>query len=335
MKQKKILMTLLYVIILFTTSLMSNAQSVNNHFYSVSPSGIGDHNTISSGPDNGANNNMAALFWRSMRHSTTEQAVNNWLSRLGGAFIKDEILNNAGNLNIGGHGNEGLLETGPGQTGQYDYKTNFLVSWNKAWWEPFLIKLRPKNFPIIYIYSCHTGAGEAGAEFLYQMAVVTKHPVAARTGFTYTNNQRLWFENGSVWQVATPDHKPAPIAAPTPHFTKINKLKLYSGNTLLNITEDQIMEIKIEKTNAVIAKRGNQETVIEQAISSKIIKDLFASEPFKIEGTLLATKTQQITIKISGSSENILVFDVYNNRIIADKFANYYYISENAAGFLK
>ena len=160
------------------------------------------------------------------------------------------------------------------------------------------------------------------------------YPIAARTGFTYSNSQKLWFENASVWQVATPDHKPAPIAAPTPHFTQLTQLKLYSGKTLLDIKENQIVEIKIEKINSSGIAERNQETVIAQEVSGKIIKTLFASEPFKIEGDLLPLKTHTITIKTIVSSENILMFDVYNNRIIADKFGNYYYVSENAVNFL-
>lgn len=97
--------------------------------HEIGISGIGDYNSISNGPDNGANGNLRRIFWKSMGHSTTTEAKNNFLSR---PLTKDADpnVNNAENLNIGGHGNNGFLETGCGQTGPQDYKTNYLSAWN-------------------------------------------------------------------------------------------------------------------------------------------------------------------------------------------------------------
>jgi hypothetical protein len=315
---------------------VSNAQenSANKYFYQLNDKGIGDHNTVSAGPDNGGNNCMAGRFWRVMRHSTTEQAVNNWLSRLGVKFENEEIeKNNAGNLNIFGHGNEGFLETGPGQTGTYDYKTNFLATWNSDWWQPFLARIKPKTYPIMYIYSCHSGAGENGAELLYQIAVITGHPVAGRTGFTYCGSNGISFEANSVWQVATPDRKPTPIAAPTPHFTKATQIIFSNGKSMEQINQDEIVEIKIEKFDIKETAR-TQQTGFSVEISKSIVKELFGAEPFKIDGDLLAIKTHTLAIKTKSKNTPYL-FDVYNDRLIGDKFGNYYYLSESGKALLR
>lgn len=301
----------------------------NNHFHSLENKGLGDHNTVSSGPDNGANNYMANAFWKCMRHSTTEHAINNWNSRIKSNIDTEneiELFGN-GNLNIGGHGNEGQLETGYGQNGTVDYKTNFLGTWNQFYWEPHFKKLIGKNFPIIYIYSCHTGAGSRGADFLYQMARVIGKPVAGRTGFTYSNNRRrIWFENGSVWQVALPDRRPTPIDSPTPHFTKLNMLKFSNGKEFIEINEDNIKQVSFSKNSFYTAGINVTQFNSDIEINKSMLKSFFASEPFEIDGELSAIITGNLTIVVGDSKgESTFQFDIYNDRLIGDKFGNYYY----------
>lgn len=311
------------------TNTMTNK---NNYFYELSDKGIGDHNTVSSGPDSGANAYMAKAFWNCMRHATTENAVNNWLSRIKSSIdMKTEIeLFGAGNLNIGGHGNEGFLETGCGQSGNYDYKTNYVTTWNIYYHKPYLIKLKNKGFPIIYIYSCHTGAGEMGADFLFMLAQIIGKPVAGRTGFTYSNNQgKIWFENGSVWQVATPSQRPTPINAPTPHYTK-NKILEFSDGKVFKIIElDKITEFQVERF--FIGNHSQPINLIkDNEINQNLLMDFFSSEPFQIDGSLFALLTGKLTIKvISDEIIEVYHFDVYNDKIVADKYGNYYYCNHN------
>lgn len=307
-------------------------ENQNKHFYSLVDKGIGDNNTVSNGLDNGANNNMGRAFWQCLRHSTTEQAVNNWLSRIKTTINPDneiELFGN-GNLNIGGHGNEGFLETGYGQNGTPDWTTNFLATWNEFAWKSILERLKGKNFPIIYIYSCHSGAGERGADFLFQLARIIGRPVAGRTGFTYSNNRpQVWFENGSVWQVATPDRRPTPINAPTPHFNKLDMLLLSDGKSMIKIELNQIVDVRISKlfiqTN-VLTRQLN----INNELNKALLKDFFASEPFSIDGQFSAMKTGKVEIVVKiNSGEETLLFDLYNDRIIGDQFGNYYYVNSN------
>nr|WP_152029974.1 hypothetical protein [Pseudomonas sp. LPH1] len=191
--------------------------------------GIGEHNSVSDGPDNGANNCMSGRFWSCMRHGSTAQAVSNYLGRLKvtdssspsfEGYSKEDavIFKGAGNLNIGGHGNEGLLETGVGQNGPFDIG-KYILTWNQSVWESEFQKLRPKNFTMMSIYSCHTGAGADGARLLWMMANSLQRAVRGRTGLTYCGSNGITFEKGSVWQVASPGPTmPNPIPAPTPHL---------------------------------------------------------------------------------------------------------------------
>ena len=296
--------------------------------HEISISGIGDHNSISTGPDDGANANLRAIFWKSMGHSTFAEAKNNFLSRL---FINEPDANiaNAGNLNIGGHGNSGFLETGAGQHGQQDYRTNVLMAWSSYIWGPVLSELQAKNFPILYIYSCHSGAGESGADFLFELAKAIGRPVGGRTGFLYSNNQRLWFENGSVWQVATPDTRPNPIEAPTPHFSELPVESFLSEEKGSAIGVPDIKTI-------VITIPGHPQplktTTASQDVHPAIISALFASEPYTVPGAPAAmiTATAEITFKHPNGGEEKRIFNVYNGRLTIDQTSGLaYYASPN------
>lgn len=294
-------------------------------FYQSNDKGINSHNTVSNGPDNGANNYMAKGFWKCMRHSTTEQAVNNWLTRV---KIETEEEKGTNNLNIGGHGNEGFLETGSGQTGTADRKKNYINRWNGIYWNPFLSQLEPKNFVMLYIYSCHTGAGYAGANLLFKLAQAIGKPVAGRTGFTYSNsNGKIWFEKGSVWQVATPDLEPTPIEAPTPHFTKKSKIELSDGKKVFEVSKTQVKSISISKNLGV----NSRAIELDKEIYNEFSLDFFSSGIFSAEGNISAKITAELkmTVEIDGN-ELDFSFSVLNNRILADKFNNFYYMSREA-----
>ena len=313
-------------------------ENQNKHFYSLEDKGIGDHNTVSNGPDNGANNNMARAFWRCMRHSTTEQAVNNWLSRIKTAINPDNEIElfGSGNLNIGGHGNEGFLETGMGQYGNPDWQTNYLTIWNEFAWHPIIVRLKGKNFPIIYIYSCHSGAGERGADFLFQLARTIDRPVAGRTGFTYTNNKpQIWFEKGSVWQVATPDRRPTPINAPTPHFNKLDMLLFSDGKNMRKVELSQIVDVKISRF-FIQPNVSSRQFNIDNELSKSLLKDFFASDPFTIDGQFSALKTGNLSVVVKTNGDEVtFLFDLYNDRIIGDQFGNYYYVNPNVISLMQ
>lgn len=292
--------------------------------YPIGISGIGDHNSISSGPDDGANSNLRRIFWSSMGHSTTDEAVNNFLSRLGGLSA---VATGAGNLNLGGHGNEGLVETGCGQHGNMDYKTNYLTTWNKPWWNAAVTKLNGKSFPILYIYSCHTGAGEAGADFLFELAKTIGKPAAARTGFTYSNVKELWFEANSVWQVATPDARPTPIPAPTPHFTaelEMNSISLTEKGRTIVWDVSNIVRINIKR--GAMYPAGQQHVSIAKELFGPLIAALFGSEPYELPGKPSAVITAIVEIVASiDKKEEVRTFSVYNDRLAVDTASQFAY----------
>lgn len=293
--------------------------------HEIGISGIGDHNSISSGPDDGANGNLRRLFWNSMGHSTTTEAVNNFLSRLGVAAT-DPGITNAGNLNIGGHGNNGFLETGCGQHGTQDYRTNYLSDWNQYIWGPVFSPLSKKNFPILYIYSCHTGAGARGADFLYALAKVIGKPVAGRTGFLYSTSQKLWFEDGSVWQVATPETRPNPIEPPTPHFSEDSLDNFALDSDGARISPASVKSISI--TAAAAGPSLTSRTVrINNDAFPALFASLFGSEPLQLPGAPSALVTLQVEIvfDLADGHEERRSIKVFNDRLAVDQTTGFGY----------
>lgn len=285
--------------------------------YDIGISGVGDHNSISAGRDDGANNNLACGFWNSARHATNQQAVENFLAKLGVNLMPEDIntAKGSGALNLGGHGNEGFLTVGCGQHDPQDYATNYMATWNRFWWEPHFARLAGKNFPWLRIWSCHSGAGEAGADFLFEIAKIVGKPVMGNTGFLYSNSKcRIWMENGAVWQVATPTNRPNAIAAPSPHFN-FTQLPM---QTSLKIGKSEISLDKIQGISFEFFSHENPrmvKSIEDKGVSSSLVAELITSPQFELPGSPAAFKTCKITLK---SESGEITLEIFNDRLIVD-----------------
>ncbi|MFN5861095.1 MAG: hypothetical protein ACK451_03760, partial [Pseudanabaena sp.] len=212
--------------------------------YKLETLGVGTLATIDGAPDNGFLNCAAGAYSSGLRHDSTAAAINNLVGGL--PLVADTA--GAKNPVIVGHGNEGLLVAGEGQNASDSRK--FLMTWNEADWGPELQRLQPKGFPILTIISCHTGAGNDGADLLFAIAKRINRAVQARTGFTYCGNNSITYEDNSVWQVATPTTRPNPIQAPTPHFvTDLQNINLQEGGRMLNLDISSLVEITFHKAS--------------------------------------------------------------------------------------
>lgn len=278
-----------------------------DHF--ADAAGIGEKNTVSNGPDDGANNMMAACFWQCKRHGTTDEAISNSRAAFAPDIVKEfpDMYGSAGGLNIGGHGNEGVLETGMGQTGPFSVN-KWVATWTEYYWGPLLDTLKPSSITMISIWSCHSGAGPEGAELLFRMAERCGRAVRGRTGFTYTNGKTIWFEKGSVWQVATPGNKPTPIAAPSPHFIGA-ATNVIGGN---DITADNVTELKV-----TTAARGSGKTDVtlklDGQLASDVLASLFDGVPMNLDVGVMGFVTARLEVAFASGETKF--FDIYNDRL--------------------
>jgi hypothetical protein len=87
---------------------------------------------------------------------------------------------------------------------------------NQSTWTPILQALRG-SITDLYLYGAWVGAGNDGAQFLYELAKVTGAKVWGPTGLLYCSSYGAFtLEPGGGWQSATPNQRPVPIQPPQP-----------------------------------------------------------------------------------------------------------------------
>ncbi len=236
-----------------------------------------------------------------MSHGTTAEAVNNLLNCFG---------TNAGIAEIVGHGNDGLIVTGQGQSPTDPNK--FITTWNEsANWGPLLQRLRGKA-TIIKLWACHPGTGQPGADLLYAMMLRTNATCMGPTGFLYCGSNGFSLEPNSTWQVASPGHpKPNPIAAPSPHFLhEFDSWKLDIGGNHM---------IKLQDITTVdVARDGKSLLTLHGDAAKGFLQLIDFTTPFKVDGVVGAIITGHLTLtfKDDQGKDQQRKFIVYNNRLL-------------------
>ena len=142
-----------------------NVDQIANQAFSAS--GIGEKNTVSNGPDDGANNCQATHWWKVKRHGNTTQAIDNLFAAaiLPPDLSVPEIYTAVGVLGTGaanlvGHANEGQFETGMGQHGAYD-DNKILLPWNEWNWGPQFDRIKPTGITYVSLWGCNPGCVSA------------------------------------------------------------------------------------------------------------------------------------------------------------------------------
>ena len=276
-----------------------------------------DHTTN----DNGFLHCTRGGYANPMLHDTTAVACSNLTSHT----LMTEGAGGATLALIVGHGNEGLLITGEGQSASDTNK--YISTWNRSSWEPHFKTLRGRQFPALQIVSCHTGAGDAGADLLFWIAQAAQKPVQARTGFTYCSGGKITYEPGSVWQVATPTVRPNPIEAPSAHFDmNLIFTTLDSQGSHLASTIDQVTSLNILTAGRipVISASGDG--------AADLLSMIELSNPAKPGGVVGAVITGIIEVDLVIQGQTIRkVFNLYNDRIaeLADEPGTYYRVARS------
>ncbi len=291
---------------------------------SLGVSSVNGNATISSGPDDGTNDTMAKAFYLCRRHLTTDEASEN--------LLQANIFGVCGAIFpwvLSGHGSEGSIETGGGQMG--GNKDNTIEFYNRNIWLPLLSRLSNHPAKILRLSSCHTGAGEEGADLLFLIAKQIGKTVEARTGFTcvttHTRGDEIWYEvtyeDGSQWQTATPTNRPTAINPPHKIFkrqTYFNEIIFFKNNTYNSFKLRDIFKVSISSNI-----KNKKITYLERKDITFFIPFLFKSEPFKLSGHLQAFITGFIFIRIGNEEYE---FEIYNGQLLKAKNSNYYYYTD-------
>lgn len=132
-------------------------------------------------------------------NESTLQAASNLLGQ--------ETLAPNNPANIVGHGAEGDIDTGQ------DWGEAITIN-NIDDWTPSMQMLAGKVTEL-YLFGCTVGAGEDGANLLFEIAKAVSAPVSAPTGLIYCDEDGVFtLEPGAQWQTATPTYTPPPIDPP-------------------------------------------------------------------------------------------------------------------------
>lgn len=300
-------------------------RSVSSVFDNIEAEGleIAGATSISSGPDNGFLDLAAGHFHRPTRHRTSRAAFGNLI----------ENPTKARRVNLSGHGFDGFIETGMGQTGPADPQA-YLTVWLLEPIADLLSRLGTRDFTIFSIYSCHTGAGSQGADFLFRLATLLNKPVRGRTGFTYASSEDISYEPNSLWQVALPGVRPVPIEAPSPHLfiTDGNMIELIINDGRVQFDPDRIIKATVSHTPL----QTQRSTILEldKDDASQLAVLCFASPGFRLPGLPSAMVTSTIEFQIESDSRDLgtIQLELLNNRMVRDVNSGYFYYTSISIG---
>lgn len=213
---------------------------------------------------------------------------------------------------IVGHGHYGIIGTGAGQSpGTTD---QHMDTSNEASWSGEIAKLKGLVTDL-YLYGCHTGASDVGAQLLYDMAKLANANVYAPTGIIYCDSVTGSFtlELGSQWQIATPTTKPQPInppvvsTSPTMDEARVHHL----GNQLL-IAMDQLSASRYQASYAATAMTDQN----AMALTQEVLWD----QPFTPQGEPGAMITGHLQVVFGHGPRALLKsFLVYNDTLLRDE----------------
>jgi hypothetical protein len=278
--------------------------------------GVGEGNTVSNGLDeNGTLNSMAADCWQPLRHGSTQEAINNLLSRLAGGA--------AANLNIVGHGYAGSFETGDGQLLPYT-GTREVSAYNAFDWAPLFGQLEGKPFGMLTIYGCNVGEGMEGVNLLQKIAKTIGKAVRAPNGTVSPGPDGIYLEADSEWVMATPTSLPTAKVAPALHEKLVVDVESHSHWPI-----DGEKAYRVTVTRYRLRSGKSEDFTFLGEDARGILSLSFGSLGFTPPGPPLGRITARITL-MPDSSDNAIAreFTVFSDQIVRDdKPAVYYYTS--------
>jgi hypothetical protein len=197
-----------------------------------------------------------------------------------------------------GHGDMGLIATGGGP--HPAGPNQFIGVTNEAVWAPVLQTLQGA-ITDLYLYGVNVGAGEAGAQLLYDIARVTGATVWAPTGLLYCSaDGNFYLEPGAVWQAATPSQRPNPIPPPTaplpPAVMAKARAKLSNGGA-----------------NAFDATGGALDPKSAKALAAEVLWH----RPFSPPGQPGGLITGRLRVGAEGGARKSFV--IYNHTLLRDE----------------
>lgn len=276
--------------------------------------------TADAGADNGYSGCCKSKFAGATSHSTTSTAITNLINSFSSqsSVAVHAAAKKQGLPWIIGHGASGYLTTGCGQGASSD--ENRVATWNEGSWGNLFALLQKVNYPILTILSCDTGAGEDGADLLFAIAKATKRQVRARTGLTFCGSGGITYEQGSTWQIATPDRRPNPISEPS--FISMLEvpmdMKLSNDEGFEDVPLSAVSQVTVTRINRFRDERStNAHVTLDESDLTVLLQLVDFSNPFR-PGMPAAILTSRIDVVFKNERYGRRQFNVYNDRLLQD-----------------
>jgi hypothetical protein len=203
----------------------------------------------------------------------------------------------------------------------------------------------------LWIYACHTGAGEKGAQLLFEIANQTECPVYAPNGFIFLNdNGRFSLQTNAKWQVAFPgSNPPDPLPlAPTPEGLLSLAMELPFGGTIpwggirswrSRRRWDRVTKLTYDLKGrpTVHSAQPASEKPMSGSLSSddarSVVEALGLSGPYRIKGVPGARHTGDLEFDFGDGPTKYIVL---NNRLIEEvQTCLFYFTSKDVSTILQ
>lgn len=216
---------------------------------------------------------------------------------------------------IVGHGDQGLIVTGAGQSrGDKDHHVSID---NIKVWAPLFAALNG-GVSNLFLYGCHVGAGTDGAQLLYELAKTVNANVYGPTGLIYCDEDgNFALEPFSTWQMATPHAQPAAIDPPedaTGGLAGGHEVRLHVLENVIITTLDQLAEALFEPDPST------GWTKVDALIADELARAVRWHKPFSLPGQHAALLTGRIKLKFGYGERAIRkIFRVFNHTLLQDE----------------
>jgi hypothetical protein len=259
-------------------------------------------------PDNGFLENVRQQYPKAAKHDEFVQMA----GELGRCLFS---ISNPKFAHVVGHGNEGMvivhLQSNP---------KVYLGFWNPSFWGPEL-RLMLQRATIVRIWACHPGAGESGAEFMYQLALATGKRCMGPTGFLFASPTDIFMEANSTWQVADAHSgRPKPIPAPTEHF-----VAMYSEFVMETPKGRRSFKLR-DVTSIAIYRGGSGSLHLTGGDAVDFLGLIDLQEAISVPGVPAAIVTAEIRITaVDREGEHVVRLRIYNDRLAQDELSGKFY----------
>jgi hypothetical protein len=227
---------------------------------------------------------------------------------------------------IVGHGDMGIIATGGGKVPSGP--SQYIAVSNESTWTGPLAALKGQ-ITDLYLYGCQVGAGNDGAQLLFDMAKIVNATVWGPASTIYCDSKgNFTLDPKGVWQSATPAAKPNPIEPPV-----LGGVEDMSDEAHIYVQGNKLVLPIESRSDATYAPQGPTAAVTPSAdIAGALADEVQWSAPFTPPGEPSGLITGRLKVTFGRGDRPVRKsFLVYSHTLLADEDEKgiYYRLSTN------